>query len=180
MVILENNEDLARKFENRFNVKSRGRKSEFSAQEHADAVQKAVEAGWENMNTEERRKFVSALKFKHSNGDARIGLSTLASWIEMAKQDTPRRVARENKRFSETELLSALVTKELGDNAGSKDALIAQLGKIERQNLSPQDLDMAVGLLVAERQQARETSDLQVLLGRKIATRVLGRDFHKE
>ena len=180
-MMMTSNDDLVRRFEQRFTVKNKGRKSEFSAQEHAEAVRKALDAGWEKMNTEERRKLVNSMRFKHGGVETKIGLSTLASWIDMAKEEMPvARPTGRGKKFSETELLAALAVKELGPNVQSKEALIEQLGKIERQNLTQQDLDMAAGLLVAERQQAQDIEDLQVLLGRKIAARVLGPDFHKQ
>lgn len=174
-------DELTRRFEHRFQVKSRGRKSAFTAQEHAEAVRRALDAGWEDMDTDGRRKLVTSMRFKSGGSEVKIGLSTLASWIDMAKEEMPKRASSSRgKKFSETELLAALATKELGPNATSRDAIIEQIGKIERDSLSQVEMDRAAGLLVAERQQVQDIQDLQVLLGRKIADRVLGRDFHKQ
>jgi len=175
-------ENLVQKFENRAATKNRGRRSRFSPQEHAEAIKRAMDAGWEKMNTEQRREFVNGIRFKHGNEEIRIGLSTLASWIDMIKEPdiTVTAAPKDGKHFSEEELLAAIAKREMGNQIGSREALIAALGKAERARMSAADLDMAAGLLVAERLQARDTQDLQVLLGRQIANRVLAGDFPKQ
>ncbi len=169
------NNELTKKFENRMAKNKGGRKSEFTAEEHAEAVRRAFEAGWDKMNTVQRREFVDKMRFNHGGQEIRIGLSTLASWIDMIREEDPQ----DSKHFSEQDLLAAIARRELGDAGQSREALMEALGKAERKNLSSQEVDRAVGLYVAERMRAKDTGDLQVLLGRKIADQMLGGNFHR-